>query len=60
MIEVVAEDEVVAVDVLLRREGEFEAVEVVFVRWGREVGACGGGIVGFAAVVLDADAELRG
>lgn len=61
MVEVVAEDQVIAVDVFVfEGEAEFEAVEVGGVRGVGEVGGCGGGVGGEAAVVLDADGEGGG
>lgn len=43
MVEVVAEDDIVAVQRLLEREGEGDAVAVVNVGGVGEVGGCGGG-----------------
>lgn len=60
MVEVVAEDDVVAVEVFFRCEGETETVEVVDVFGVREVWRGLGGVFGEAAVVLDSYAEAGG
>lgn len=58
MVEVVAEDEGRAGDGAVGAEGEGDAVLVVLVRGGGEVGACGGGVGGEAWVWMGVN-EVR-
>ena len=58
VVEVVAEDEVVAADVVLRGEVEGQGVQVCGVRRVREVRGGFGGAGGQAAVVLDAGGDV--
>ena len=54
MVEIIAEDEVVAIDGLLGSEAESDAILVagLGVRWEGEVGRCWRGVEGEASVVL--------
>lgn len=54
-VEVIAEDQVVAVDGFLEDDGEGDGVLVVVVQGVREVGVCLGGVIG---VALFPDREL--